>query len=70
MPKEEAMSVMQVGDLPAALEQLESALALSGQLEDHTHDADVFGEIADTYADLGDFESAAQVIILWSNVEP
>ena len=43
------------------LSQLEAALKLSQQLEDSSHDADIWGEMADTYADLGDFEKAAKV---------
>lgn len=56
-------SKLQIGDLKSALQQLETALTLSEELGDHSHDADVLGEIADTYADLGDFEQAAQVIL-------
>ena len=43
------------------LSQLEAAMLLSQQLKDSSHDADIWGEIADTHADLGDFEKAAQV---------
>ena len=44
--------------------QLEAAMKLSQQIEDSSHDADIWGEMADTYADLGDFEKAAQVTSL------
>lgn len=56
--------MLQMGDLRGALSQLEEALQLSQQLKDSSHDADVWGEMADTYADLGDFEKAALVIYL------
>lgn len=52
---------MQTGDLRGALTQLEQAMQLSQQLQDFSHDADVWGEMADTYADIGDYEKAAQV---------
>lgn len=52
-----------MGNLREALTQLEAALALSDRLDDHSHDADLLGEIADTHADLGDFEQAAKVIM-------
>ena len=53
----------QVGDLKGALRALEQAMALSEEIGDRSHDADVLGEIADTFADMGDFEQAAQVSI-------
>lgn len=53
---------LQTGDLKGVLSQLEAAMKLSQQLEDSSHDADIWGEMADTYADLGDFEKAAQVV--------
>lgn len=52
----------QNGDLKGVLSQLEAAMKLSQQLKDSSHDADIWGEMADTYADLGDFEKAAQVV--------
>ena len=53
----------QVGDLKGALGALEQAMALSEEIGDRSHDADVLGEIADTFADMGDFEQAAQVSV-------
>ena len=53
----------QVGDLKGALRALEQAMALSEEIGDRSHDADVLGEIADTFADMGDFEQAAQVSV-------
>lgn len=56
-----SQTVLQAGDLNGALVELEKAQQLSQQLQDPTHDADLWGEVADTYADLGDYEKAAQV---------
>ena len=50
-----------LGDLPAALSCLRRSLELSDSLKEHTGDVDVLGEIADVYADLGDYERAGQV---------
>ena len=52
---------VQVGDLRGALSALEETMLLSDALGDCSHDADVLGEIADTHADMGDFEKAGQV---------
>lgn len=43
-----------------ALQCLEKVLAVSIAMEEFSGDADVFGEIADLYADLGNMEQAAE----------
>lgn len=47
--------------MEGALEELRRALSLSEELQDFSLDADIWGEMADTYADLGNYEQAAQV---------
>ena len=53
--------VVQLGQYKDCLEELQTALQYSEQLQDHSHDADILGEIADAHADLGNFEQAAKV---------
>jgi len=48
------------GDLQSALNRLQRCLQLSLELEEYTGDVDVLGEIADVYADLGDYERAGK----------
>lgn len=52
---------LQLGQYKDCLGQLEAALQLSQELKDHSHDADILGEMADAHADLGNFEQAAKV---------
>ena len=54
-------SSLQLGQYRDSLEELKNALDLSAQLKDHSHDADILGEMADAYADMGNFEEAAKV---------
>ncbi len=53
-----------MGKLEAALAELERAKSISEELQDFSLDADIFGEMADTYADLGNYEKAAEVRVL------
>jgi tetratricopeptide (TPR) repeat protein len=55
-----ASALRKVGNLEGALEELRRALSLSEELQDFSLDADIWGEMADTYADLGNYEQAAQ----------
>lgn len=48
------------GDPAAALKDLHRSMSLSQQLGETTGDADTLGEIADTYAELGDLETAGR----------
>lgn len=53
--------ILQLGQYKDCLGELQAALNYSEDLKDHSHDADILGEIADAYADLGNFEQAAKV---------
>jgi tetratricopeptide (TPR) repeat protein len=50
-----------VGDLEGALNELQRAKSMSEEIQDYSLDADIWGEMADTYADLGNYEQAAKV---------
>jgi tetratricopeptide (TPR) repeat protein len=54
-----AASRMQ-GNNQQAIKYLKRVLDLSQQMNEFTGDADAYGSIADIYADLGDFDKAAQ----------
>lgn len=51
----------QAGDLRASLTALLSCLTLQSALKEASGTADVLGEIADVYVDLGNLEKAAEV---------
>ena len=53
-----ASSRMQ-GNNQSAIKHLKGVLELSKSLNEYTGDADAYGSIADIYADMGDFDSAA-----------
>lgn len=53
-----ASSRMQ-GNNQSAIKHLKGVLELSKQMNEFTGDADAYGSIADIYADMGDFDSAA-----------
>ena len=44
-----------------ALKNLKVSLALSGDLEDHSGDVDILGDIGDIYTEIGDYERAGKV---------
>jgi tetratricopeptide (TPR) repeat protein len=48
------------GNNQQAIKHLKRVLAISEQLEEYTGDADAYGSIADIYADMGEFEKAAE----------
>ena len=65
------VNFLQVGNQEGALEELRRAMRLSEELQDFSLDADIWGEMADTYADLGKFELAAEVhslLLLWDDL--
>ena len=51
---------VQLGQFNDCLAELTRAMEFSEDLKDHSHDADILGEMADAYTDLGNFEQAAK----------
>lgn len=48
------------GNNQQAIKHLQAVLAISSELNEYTGDADAYGSIADIYADMGEFEKAAE----------
>jgi len=48
------------GDFATAVTCLERVLVISSVMRNHDHDADIFGEMADAYTEMGDFVKAGE----------